>query len=70
VIMHIMQLLQVIGVTSEQTTHELSVLYSMISPLGELPCNGVSYRPIYKFQLTGYATESNEKRNIFAVLCE
>jgi len=25
--------------------------------------------PIYTFQLTGYATESNEK-NIFAVLCE
>jgi len=28
-----------------------------------------SRRPIYTFQLTGYATESNEK-NIFAVLCE
>jgi len=28
-----------------------------------------SRRPIYTFQLTGYATESNET-NIFAVLCE
>jgi len=37
----------------------------MISPLCELPCNGVSYA----FQLTGHATESNEK-NIFAVSYE
>jgi len=43
-----MQLLKVISVT-------------LVSPLGELPCNGVSYRPIYTFLLTGYATESNEK---------
>jgi len=28
-----------------------------------------SRRPIYTFQLAGYATESNEQ-NIFAVLCE
>jgi len=28
-----------------------------------------SRRPIYTCQLTGYATESNEK-NIFAVLCK
>jgi len=26
-------------------------------------------KPIYTFQLTGYATKSNEK-NLFAVLCE
>jgi len=40
--MHIMQLLKVIGVTLEQTPRELSVLESMVSHLGELPCNGVS----------------------------
>jgi len=28
-----------------------------------------SCKPIYTFQLTGYATESNEK-NTFTVLCE
>jgi len=28
-----------------------------------------SRRPVYTFQLTDYATESNEQ-NIFAVLCE
>jgi len=42
-------------VTLEQTPRELNVLLSMMSHLGELPCNGVS------FQLTGYA-ESNEKK--------
>jgi len=40
--MHIMQLLKVIGIILEQTPRKLSVLYSMISLLGELPCNGVS----------------------------
>jgi len=40
--MHLMQLLKIIGVTLEQINHELSVLWSMVSPLGELPCNGVS----------------------------
>jgi len=39
--------LTVIGVTLEQTPPELSVLSSMISPLGELPCNGVSLIYIY-----------------------
>jgi len=38
---HILQLLKVIGMTLEQTPRELSVLLSIISPLGELPCNGV-----------------------------
>jgi len=41
VIMHIMQLLKVIGVILEQTLREVSVLKSMISPLDELPYNGV-----------------------------
>jgi len=40
--MHIMQLLKLIDVTLEQTPRELSVPLSMISPLGELPFNGVS----------------------------
>jgi len=40
--MNIMQFLKVIGMTLEQTPRELSVLKSMISPLRELPCNGVS----------------------------
>jgi len=35
--MYNMQLLKVIIVTLEQTPRELSVLKSMISPLGELP---------------------------------
>jgi len=39
--MHMMQLLKVIGTTLEQTPRELSVLELMISPLGELPCNGI-----------------------------
>jgi len=58
--MQIMQLLQVIGMTLEQTTRKFSVLYGMISRLGELPCNGVSYIHPYTFQLT----------TIFVVLCE
>jgi len=35
---HIMQLLTVIDVTLQQTPRELSVLLSMMTPLGELPC--------------------------------
>jgi len=46
---NIMQLFKVMGVT-------------LVSPLGELSCDGVSY--IYTFHLTGYATESNEKKYI------
>jgi len=59
--------------TASQQCYEFHVLNKLLTIslwlLSELPCNGVSYRPIYTFQLTGYATESNEK-NIFAVLCE
>jgi len=36
--MHIKQLLNVIGITLEQTPRDLA----LSKPLGELPCNGVS----------------------------
>jgi len=41
--MHIMQLFKsFFGVILEQTPRQLSILYIMISPLGEMLCNGIS----------------------------
>jgi len=65
--MHIMQPLKVIRMTMAQTPRELSILYSMISPLGELPCNGVLYTYIY---IPGNGLLGQMKKIIFALLYE